>query len=745
VPVYAFDGSTYTNYNGTTNATGQVTLTLPLGNYRFRADKNGTQYWSGPSNHCTVPGCTSVTVTLTTGGASNGGRALAQTRLPANDPGLLLLAPLAMLALAGRKGKRQRWATLAAAMLLVVAVMGTGTMLAGDDSSPVALAAPSDLTGLRDLSGLPAMVKSFAPPMSTVVAHPAASQVLTTTTTVIRYTYDPLQRLTSATYSDGKSFQHEYDAVGNRTISTQTITSTLVMSYTYDVANRLTSVNGQAYTWDANGNLKNDSSKTYLYNQANQLVTVTASGLTWSASYNGDGARLKQTVNGAETAYTLDLAAPLVTVLAQHAARSTQYIYGQGDSPLAGYDGTLSGVERWTYFSGRDGLNSVRQETDASGNVIAVRSFDPYGVSLQGGGGSPFGYTGEVWDNYTKLLYLRARWYNPATGRFTQADPYQLENNFYLYAGASPITFSDPMGACTYRTGDPEDTCRVESTDTNLYRIALAHPQVFNSRDWKKIEAYNPERLCKFTLNSKEIETYCIHPGDLIWLRERTATQPVQGSSPLDVISGYLEGRMKSSTIACLTYWVDGDEIVYDFARIPPERAHFRYVGVGISLSTLPSGGDVTLTDYAGFIWGFDPSKDADIFKDYSGPTLSGSAGVTVNPLDFLNFGGGVGGFKSLTSQVFGFVGYTSAGINAGTPGVGLTLSILGTYYMGDSLRKYDNPPASGLYSAISTGESSPLKDNPPGDNSLINGRRSRAADQVYSVLTRYYGYAPPH
>jgi YD repeat-containing protein len=51
--------------------------------------------------------------------------------------------------------------------------------------------------------------------------------MLTTTTTVIRYTYDPLQRLTSATYSDGKGFQYQYDAVGNRTISTQTITSTL--------------------------------------------------------------------------------------------------------------------------------------------------------------------------------------------------------------------------------------------------------------------------------------------------------------------------------------------------------------------------------------------------------------------------------------------------------------------------------------------------------------------------------------
>ena len=39
--------------------------------------------------------------------------------------------------------------------------------------------------------------------------------------------------------------------------------------------------------------------------------------------------------------------------------------------------------------------NSVRQETDAAGQVLAARSFDPYGVPLSGDGGEPFGYTGE--------------------------------------------------------------------------------------------------------------------------------------------------------------------------------------------------------------------------------------------------------------------------------------------------------------------------------------------------------------
>jgi len=63
--IYAFNGTTYTNYSGTTDTNGQVTLTLPQGSYRFRADLNGTQFWSGASNHCSVPGCDNATVIIT--------------------------------------------------------------------------------------------------------------------------------------------------------------------------------------------------------------------------------------------------------------------------------------------------------------------------------------------------------------------------------------------------------------------------------------------------------------------------------------------------------------------------------------------------------------------------------------------------------------------------------------------------------------------------------------------------------
>lgn len=65
LPVYAFDGTTYTGYNQTTDASGQAIFTLPNEAYRFRSDKNGTQFWSATANDCAVPGCTSAAITVT--------------------------------------------------------------------------------------------------------------------------------------------------------------------------------------------------------------------------------------------------------------------------------------------------------------------------------------------------------------------------------------------------------------------------------------------------------------------------------------------------------------------------------------------------------------------------------------------------------------------------------------------------------------------------------------------------------
>ena len=58
----------------------------------------------------------------------------------------------------------------------------------------------------------------------------------------------------------------------------------------------------------------------------------------------------------------------------------------------------------------------------------------------------------------TRTFYRRNRYYDPATGRFTQEDPIGLAGgmNLYGYAGGDPVNFSDPFGLCPPQiTGRP--------------------------------------------------------------------------------------------------------------------------------------------------------------------------------------------------------------------------------------------------------------------------------------------------
>jgi YD repeat-containing protein len=154
--------------------------------------------------------------------------------------------------------------------------------------------------------------------------------------------------------------------------------------------------------------LLNNGSATYLYDRADRLISTTLSGVTSLYGYNGDGARLKQTVAGTVTTYTQDLVAPLLVVLqAQTGSATTQYLYSIGTRPLAQNGGA------WEYLL-PDALGSVCQIVDANGNVILAKSDEPYGTVLSSTGtaSSIFGYAGEQIDTYIKLLFVRMLYYS---------------------------------------------------------------------------------------------------------------------------------------------------------------------------------------------------------------------------------------------------------------------------------------------------------------------------------------------
>jgi RHS repeat-associated protein len=79
--------------------------------------------------------------------------------------------------------------------------------------------------------------------------------------------------------------------------------------------------------------------------------------------------------------------------------------------------------DTWAYHL-NDGLSSVRQLADEDGTIILARSCMPFGEPLwsAGSGTTTYGFTGEQWGAYTGLLFLRARYCEPQTGRFLTQD-----------------------------------------------------------------------------------------------------------------------------------------------------------------------------------------------------------------------------------------------------------------------------------------------------------------------------------
>jgi RHS repeat-associated protein len=192
--------------------------------------------------------------------------------------------------------------------------------------------------------------------------------------------------------------------------------------------------------------------RSYTYDHANRLTQVVSGTLTTQFTYNGAGDRVAKTVDGVTTDYVLDPAAGLTQVLQETTGgQATAYLYGH--DLLAQYD---SGT--WAYHVD-DGLGSVRQLADPVGQVVQGYSFSPFGVPLGESGGEPYGFTGEQWDSSAGLVYLRARYYEPGVGRFTQRDIWSggiyrpRTRNGFDYASGNPVRFTDPSGFCTY--GEP--------------------------------------------------------------------------------------------------------------------------------------------------------------------------------------------------------------------------------------------------------------------------------------------------
>jgi RHS repeat-associated protein len=209
---------------------------------------------------------------------------------------------------------------------------------------------------------------------------------------------------------------------------------------------------GETYDGNGNGNVTATGGKTFSYDSQNELNSANGGAVT--VKYDGFGNRVSKTVSGVTTKYLVDDVNPtgLPQVLDEVTGSTVTRTYTYGLQRIS-ENQVIDSV--WTpSFYGYDGFGTVRQLTNTAGAVTDTFEYDAFGNAITHTGTTPnnYLYRGEQYDSDLGLYYLRARYYNPATGQFlsrdskngTIADPKTLHS--YLYVGGDPVNWVDPRG-----------------------------------------------------------------------------------------------------------------------------------------------------------------------------------------------------------------------------------------------------------------------------------------------------------
>jgi RHS repeat-associated protein len=268
-------------------------------------------------------------------------------------------------------------------------------------------------------------------------------------TRVTSYQYDGLLRLIRARENPGTVYTSTYDLAGNRLQTWED--GALIASRSYNAANQVAmdALSGQAWSYDAAGNLLRDSQASSGYDALNRLITTTAGIQARAYGYNGWGTLITETVNGLGTRYAQDLVAPLSQVLSSTGGLTASHLYGR--ERLA----SVEASSRTWYVP--DALGSVRVTLNTAGDVLTTHRYDPYGTPQLGDVPRSFGFTGEPHDTTVGLVNLRARWYHTSEGRFGVRDTlednvlYPQSSHRYAYTQNDPINFIDPTGNYRWR------------------------------------------------------------------------------------------------------------------------------------------------------------------------------------------------------------------------------------------------------------------------------------------------------
>ena len=301
-----------------------------------------------------------------------------------------------------------------------------------------------------------------------------------------------MNRLVSENCGDSR-ISYKYDLSGNR-ISRDTDGRT--ENYLYNSRNQLTQLTGDdkniSYTYDPAGNLTEEHStehkKIYSYDTYNRNTEINGNDFTQKNHYDAEGYRYSIEENDKVTNFVYRCGIMLAELDEAGNQAKTYTLGNEYAGHVSELNNSLTSENKAASYYITDEQGSIRYILDQSGEVQNYYQYSAFGETIISEETTPnrLRYNAQTEDELTGLYYLRARYYAPGIGRFTQEDViYNDGLNLYAYCNSNPVMYSDPSGfakeTCKSKVGGE---CDSESGSSSIVEIVDEEKGTFIIKDW---------------------------------------------------------------------------------------------------------------------------------------------------------------------------------------------------------------------------------------------------------------------